>query len=238
MKFKLSILVFLAAFSVSYAQDSEATVNQTFTRNADRAFVLVTSNNAQNFGAYYYKNPRRRVDGSFYLFDTFDNDAVIYLKSGQRLLLKGNINLNIERNTFVSKIANDSLYSFGNNNVEKIIVGKRVFKHVFSDGGGRTYEVIFEDPKFTILKGFDVRFVTGSANPMLARSNDRYVRNETYYVLQDNSLNKFALKKKKILKLLEADQERKTKFEQQMQEFKFSYRKVDDVIRALRLTQK
>ena len=69
----------------------------------------------------------------------------------------------------------------------------------------QVYELIYSGKNFTLLKGFDVKLVTGSGNPMVNRSNDKYVKKESYF-LRSNSektIENFKMNKRSLNRLFE-----------------------------------
>ena len=65
-------------------------------------------------------------------------------------------------------------------------------------------EVIFESDDFSVLKGFKVELIEGSANPMVNRLRDKYVRKHDYFLKSENTIKPFKLKKSRIMKLVDA----------------------------------
>ena len=125
--------------------------------------------------------------------------------TGERFLVK-NINLNISRNAFEAKINdNDSIFSFTFNNIKQIIINGKSYKNYYYNEDNRVYELIYSGRNFTLLKGFDVKLVTGSGNPMVNRSNDKYVKKESYF-LRSNSektIENFKMNKRSLNRLFE-----------------------------------
>lgn len=187
-----------------------------------------SSTNASFGSSVYFVNPKRLIDGSVYLFDDWNNRAIIYTTNHEKYALY-NINLNIKRNSFESKVGNDSLFSFSFNNIEKFVINNRVFINYYWDNDNRVYEEIAKNKDFEILKGFNIKYVEGSSNPMLNRKNDKYIRNETYYVRKNNKIAFLNLKKSRILKLLELDDEKEAKVLNYADENKLSFKKEEDL---------
>ena len=195
------------------------------------------STNASFGASVFFVNPKRIIDGTIYLFDDWSNRGIIYTTAHDKFAIN-NINLNIQRNAFESKVGNDSLFSFSFNNIEKFVINNRVFKNYYWDNDNRVYEEIATQKNFEILKGFNVKFVEGSSNPMLNRKNDKYIRNESYYVRKDGKITFLALKKSRILKLLDLNDQQKQKVLDYADQNKLSFKNEDDLKKILNYASK
>ncbi len=202
--------------------------NEGFRNNAD-ALVLAANATQGSFGATaHFTNPKRTTDGSVYLFKKWKNYAMIVTINDEKFSLN-NINLNIEKNVFVSKISEDSIFTFNFNNIDKFIVNNRKFKSFYHINENRVFEVIYESDDFTIMKGYRVSLIEGSANPMINRKNNKLVQKSSIYVMKGNDINSFKLSKKRILALIGNDAERVNKIEQFASENRLSYKDPIDV---------
>jgi len=209
MKTSIKFAVLLLSF-FGYAQTNSST--SALTNNTARALQDVSnSNTIQSYGASVFVNPQKTVDGSIYLFKDWKNYAKIVSVDNDVFSLN-NLNFNIEQQVFQSKISEDSMFTFGFNNISKFIVQGKTFKQFSSDKGRKVYEVISESKVFTILKEFRLDVVEGSSNPMVNRKNDKYKTKESYFIKKDNSIQKFKLKKKTLLDLLKNNNESVTVF--------------------------
>jgi hypothetical protein len=177
-------------------------------------------------------NPPREVDGTEYLFDDWKNYAIIYTEDNQRFALK-NINLNIKQNAFVSKIDDDSLFTFNFNNIKKVEINGKNYKNYYWNDDNRVYEIIYEGKDFSIIKGFKIVEVTGSANPMLSRTRDRLVRKWFYYIKNDKGINHFKLTKSRIFKALKISEAEKSKVVDYAKRNKLSFRNEDELKKIL-----
>jgi len=223
-----SVLSIILIFSISFLSAQ----NDNFSNNQSSTSTGISSPFNNSFGgSTYYTNPKEFVMGSIYLYDDWENTGIVYTRTNQKFVLQ-NLNLNIQRNAFQVKISKDSLFTYNFNNIEKFVVNNIIYKNFYSEDGKRIYEIIYESDDFTILKGFHIEFVTGSANPMVNRPNARYIRKKTYYLRKDKNIKPYKLSKKKIVKLID-DQERIAKLEQFMEENKLSYKKSEDLKKGL-----
>ena len=174
--------------------------------NTQTDFRSAVSGETTNFGtSFFYNQPNKVVLGSAYLFDEWKNNGEIQTLTGERFLVR-NINLNISRNAFEAKINdNDSIFSFNFNNIDQIIINEKKYKNYFSNGDNRVYQVIYNDKNFSLLKGFSVKLVTSSGNPMVNRSNDKYVKKREYFFrkVNDNLIDSFRLNKRSLNKVIQ-----------------------------------
>jgi len=184
--------------------------------------------NDTNYGSSFFYNTRNVVLGSVYLFDEWDNSAEIHTLSNERFLVR-NINLNINRNAFEAKLTDsDSIFSFNFNNIKHVAINDKIY-----NDDNRVYEIIYETEKFSIMKGFAVKLVSSSGNPMVNRSNDKYSRFSSYFIKLNNSIKPFKLRKKSIINLLSADKNSISRLEIYINTKKLSYKNEKDVIQIL-----
>ena len=148
-------------------------------------------------------NPPKPIDGTVYVYDNWRNNAVIETTEGSQLRLRDNLNFNAMKNTFEAKMGRDSIFTFDFTNIEKMVVNNKTYKNVYSpvDGGYRIVEVLAENDDFTIYKDYHIDIKEGNPNPMLARSNDKYIMKDSYYVKKGNSFKRFKMRKSDFLKL-------------------------------------
>ena len=198
MKKVLSILAVFAIYNINaQASSGGGDLNQSGVM-ADMA-----SFDAGFSGGFVVKNANRRVvEGTYYLYDEWNNTSVIYTSDEQQFLLR-NINLNLKTNAFESQIDKDNVYIFNFNNIDRFVINNKVFKNYYWDDDNRVYQVIYESEDFQVLKGYKVVLVEGSANPMLSRKNDRYIKKNYYFIRENDQIKRFKLKKNKILKLID-----------------------------------
>jgi hypothetical protein len=189
---------FLFFCLLGYSQDS----NDGFSSNLSNNLSTAASNNISNHGSTgYFYNPKRAVDGSEFLFDSWENNAVIFTTNNNNFKLK-NINLNIKSNSFLSKINKDSIFTFNMSGIDKIVINNKIYKNVYIEETKAICEVVFESEKYSVLKSFYIQTVDGSPNPMINRANDKIIRKKRFYVLEGESVNNFRFSKRKVLALV------------------------------------
>ena len=204
--------------------------------NSQTDFRSALTGETTNFGtSFFYNQPSKVILGSAYLFDEWNNDGEIQTITGERFLVR-NINLNISRNAFEAKINdNDSIFSFTFNNIKKIIINGKSYKNYFYNEDNRVYELIYSGNNFSILKGFSVKLITGSGNPMVNRSNDKYVKKESYFIRSSDTktIESFKLSRRSLNKLFENSSMDMSRILAFIDSNNLSYKDENNVIRML-----
>ena len=204
--------------------------------NTQTDFRSALTGESTNFGtSFFYNQPSKVILGSAYLFDEWNNDGEIQTLTGERFLVR-NINLNISRNAFEAKINdNDSIFSFNFNNIKQIIINGKYYKNYFNNEDNRVYELVYSGKTFSILKGFTVKLVTGSGNPMVNRSNDKYVKKESYFIRSTDkkTIESFKMNKRSLNKLFENNLKDVSRILAFIDSGNLSYKDEKDVIRML-----
>ncbi len=204
--------------------------------NSQTDFRSALTGETTNFGtSFFYNQPNKVILGSAYLFDEWNNDGEIQTLTGERFLVR-NINLNISRNAFEAKINdNDSIFSFNFNNIKQIIINGKNYKNYFYNEDNRVYELVYTGKTFSILKGFTVKLVTGSGNPMVNRSNDKYVKKESYFIRSSETkvIESFKMNRRSLNKLFENSFKDVGRILAFIDSGNLSYKDEKDVIRML-----
>ena len=204
--------------------------------NTQTDFRSALTGESTNFGtSFFYNQPSKVILGSAYLFDEWNNDGEIQTLTGERFLVR-NINLNISRNAFEAKVNdNDSIFSFNFNNIKQIIINGKYYKNYFYNEDNRVYELVYSGKTCSILKGFTVKLVTGSGNPMVNRSNDKYVKKESYFIRSTDkkTIESFKMNKRSLNKLFENNLKDVSRILAFIGSGNLSYKDEKDVIRML-----
>ncbi len=194
---------------------------------------IATGGNDYSYGSTFFYNTRNVILGSVYLFDEWNNSAEIHSLSNERFLVR-NINLNISRNAFEAKLTDsDSIFSFNFNNIKHLVINDKIYKNYFYNDDNRVYEIIYETSKFSIMKGFSIKLVTSSGNPMVNRSNDKYAKFSSYFIKLNNSIKPFRLRKKSIYNLLDDDKNIIQRLESFVNTKNLSFKRENDVVQIL-----
>jgi len=83
------------------------------------------------------------------------------------------------------------------------------------------------------MKGFAIKLVSSSGNPMVNRANDKYAKFSSYFIMQNNSIKPFKLRKKSVYKLFNGDKNVISRLESYVLNKKLSYKKEDDIAQIL-----
>jgi hypothetical protein len=188
----------------------------------------------EQFGnSMMFYNPKRQIDGKFHLFETWNNTAVIYTLSDDKFFVK-RVNLNLKRNSFEAKMNDsDSIFSFTFNNIKKIVIGNDIYKNYYYNDDNRVYQMLYDSEKYKLMKGFEVKLISGSANPMVNRPNDKYVRGEDYFIMTNGVINPIKLKKKSIYKTLNLDKMSTSQLNMFIESNSLSLKKEEDIVKLL-----
>lgn len=176
-------------------------------------------------------NPPKNIKGSIHLFDTWRNTSVFEVNGSEKKLLLKNINYNIDRDVFESQIGKDSIFTFNFENIKNITINSREFQNIYapSFSANKTFEVIYQDDSFALLKRYYLTVTEGSDNPMVNRPS-KFVQKSEYFVKKGNSVRPFKMKKKDIMALARKKSKDLDAF---AKENGLSYKKDNDVKRML-----
>ncbi len=218
-----TFLTFLSILTVGIvnAQDSAALNNRVV--NNSGMLTKAASSNVSYGASTFFVNPAREVQGSVYLFEEWENRGVLVTIDKQRYGVK-NINIDLKNQSFQSRFSKDSMFNYNFNTIDRFIINNKVYKNFYYNEDNRIYEIIHETPEYTILKGYKINLVEGSANPMLNRKTDKYVQKYDYYVKTDSEIKNFKLSRKQVLKLINADKEDLDKIMEYIKENNLSFK--------------
>ncbi|MBT8259091.1 MAG: hypothetical protein KJO49_11500, partial [Bacteroidia bacterium] len=124
------------------------------------------------------------ISGSTLLYSNWENSGMIRV-AGTEYKVK-NINYDIQRGEFLTKLNDGRMITYDFNGIEEIRVNDDVFKVLYDNSSHvyRVFQVLMEEPEFMVLKGFDLKLVEGSGNPMLNRNTNKIKKTESLFVKQ------------------------------------------------------
>ena len=110
MRHLLLSISFLFSISLSFAQTSS--VESGGSQAMENYAQLAAGNGASYGNSMMFYNPKRYIDGTIHLFESWNNTAVIHTISDDKFLVK-RVNLNLKRNSFEAKMNDSWHYGFG-----------------------------------------------------------------------------------------------------------------------------
>ena len=228
MKFPFFIITVLFVTSSLSAQNAQVESGGAL----DELNNKLISGNSFGSSMMFY-NPKRYIEGTIHLFEDWNNTAVIHTLSDDKFLVK-RVNLNLKRNSFEAKLNDsDSIFSFTFNNIKKIVIDNKIYKNFYYDDDNRVYEMLYDTDEYKFMKGFDVKLISGSANPMVNRPNDKYVRGEEFFLMLNGSINPIKLKKKSIYRYLKMNKLNTSKLDIFIESNSLSLKRINDIIKVL-----
>lgn len=177
-----------------------------------------------------FVNPDFKTDGSAYYFDNWDTEGIIFTKENGSFKIK-NVNVNLYNNTLDAVYDENSVYTFDSKNLMKIVINDKVFRIIDMDGELKIFELIFRND-FSVYKHYDVLYSEGSINPMHARSTNKYIKKEKYYLYRNRELSKMKLSKKAFSKMLETDKVDQQAILAYMDKGKISLKEEEDLLKV------
>ena len=172
------------------------------------------------------------TDGNVLLFEDWKNRGVIEVEDKRYIF--DNMNFHLVKSVFMSKIDKDSVVSFDLSTFNRIVINDLVFKSIYNPAtrGNENFQVIYENPKVSILKNYEIVVTEADPNPMINRQKRKIEKKGTYYIKKGNSIKPFKFKKKNIAALAG---DRSGEMIQYAKTNKLSFREDRDVSRMLTL---
>ena len=202
----------------------------------DSDYVQILGMTSTDFRNLSNNKTNDKVDGSPYLFEHWINLAKVFYNDREYDFQSFNYNIYAER--FEVKIAEDSVFVINSLNVKKVIVNNKVFKHYMDSESQKNvyFEEIIDFDDYRILRKHSVKINSGTINPLTREklSNDRLVKNETFYIfdLMDQSLKIIQLKKSNIQPLIK--KEKLDNINKYIIENRLKYKDIDDLKKIIK----
>ncbi|XRE44061.1 hypothetical protein ACIVBQ_002265 [Tenacibaculum discolor] len=158
-------------------------------------------------GSFSEFSSSKEINGTPYLFENWNNLSIITLTNGKEYKLN-NINFDIKKKKFVSKISNKKLFIF--ENIKKVTIKGKKYIEV----NNSFYQKIFYKEKgLSLLKKFKLKEVKPIINKMTYQviKKGTYKKIEEYFVKKEDKLKEVKLKRSSILKEFSKDLQVKVK---------------------------
>lgn len=218
IKFTLVIFYIIITFLINTIEAQNSTSNKSVIND------IITVNQKGVGNMSVSSRPNKAISGSVYLFQSSNNNSEVYLINGQKLTIK-NININLQKNSFESKIYNDSILTLDLEQVDKVVINGKIFKGLKDDFIHKIYEVIYEKDDRALLRGSVVKLIEKSLNPMLNRTEDKYIQKNTYYLKENENIKKINPNKKNILALVDGNEKEAIKVENYVKKYNSNLKK-------------
>ena len=194
------LLILVFCISPSFAQDKDDDDDNKTNIKSTR----------QGFGDYIgldmslgFVNARMRTEGSEYYFEDWNTEGIIYIKDKGRVKIK-NVNINLYDNRLEALYDETNVFTFDSDNLIKIIINGKVFRTFKIGNELKLFELFYND-KLAVYKYYSISFSKGSANPMLNRKENKFIKKEKYYIYKDKELTMMKLNKKSVSKMLASE---------------------------------
>ncbi|MEP2935447.1 MAG: hypothetical protein ABJM06_07005 [Gilvibacter sp.] len=183
-----------------------------------------------------FVNPKARTEGSAYYYEDWDSEAMIYLKEQGRYKVS-QVNINLYDNTLDALYDDDNVFTFDTKELLQIVIDKTIFRPFELDKKLRILELFYNN-KTPIYKHYYISYSKSSANPMINRRTNKYIKNVSYYVFRDGELIKMKLSRKAIAKLFTSDTLSEDAIESYIRDNHLSLKKEADLIQVLNFVNK
>lgn len=171
------------------------------------------------------------VDGSPYLFKTWNNLSKIIYEDKEFVITEFNYNIYSER--FEAKLSEDSVVIINPRNIEKIVINNKTFGRYLDPVYQRNsyFEEVAKVDGLLLLKKYTVKIKPGALNPLTKEklTNDALVQDEVFYLcdLNNNKLKKIKLKKSTVQSLFNKDHLETVK--NYVKEQRLNYKDAEDI---------
>jgi len=179
-----------------------------------------------------FVNPKAKTEGSAYYFDNWETEGIIYTSDKQRFKIK-NVNINLYDNTLDALYDGNSVYTFNNENLAKIVINGKDFRVFKVDKEVKILESFFRG-KFSIYRYNSLIYRESSANPMINRKTNKYIKKSKYFVYKKGSLTKIKLSKKSFAKIFQSKTVSKESILGFLKKNDLSLSNEEDLLKALR----
>ena len=217
---KLNLLLLFISLA-TFGQDNDTNMWSGFDNDKPGGFT----------GVFY--NRVTPTEGTIYLFDNWEQNAVVHRILEDKFLVR-RVNFNLNKMSFDAKITeSEDVLSFSFDGIDKIEINNRVFKNILYKKSNRIFEMFYSDDNIKFMKGFQIKLIKASKDPMVNRPNDKYVKSESYFLMNKGVITRIKLKKKAIYKTLELNKEDISNIEVFIKSTSISLKKEQDIIKLL-----
>ncbi len=178
----------------------------------------------------------KTVDGSPYIYQTWENDSKVYFEDKVYTFKRFNYNAYAER--FEAKISEDSVYIINPRGVDKVIIRDKVYRRYLDTEYMRNsyFEEILVANDFLFLRKHFIVMREPNINPLtkVPEGLPKLLHQEDYYVKKgaNERLEKLRFRKKEVLKLISENSLKDV--ETYVKKHKLKYNNLHDVVSILK----
>lgn len=175
-------------------------------------------------------NINSEISGSYYLYNSWDNRGLVFLKKNKILKLNS-FNYNAFTDLFEVKISADSSFSFSKENVDSIAINNKIFKVIpgMSFGASEFAEILVDNNNILLIKKYNSALEKAKPNALTGNYDfpDKIKIEESYYIKNGSSFEPVSLNKNSLLKHFKSLKIEIKKFAKAN---KLSYNKESDIV--------
>ncbi|MGB5437808.1 MAG: hypothetical protein WBM98_18085 [Maribacter sp.] len=187
------------------------------------------------FGDYLVDKDEKTIEGSPYLYETWDNASKVYFN--EKAYTFNTFNFNAYAGQFEAKLSADSVFIVNPSGVDKVVLGNKVFKrYVDPEIQRNTYfEEILKAKDLLLLRKYYTSIKKAEVNPLTKTPMGLPMLKleEDFYILKGEStqLEKINFKKSSVLDLI--DKKVVKKVQSYVKENGLKYNNLEDVTSIL-----
>lgn len=202
--------------------------------NAGISWAQTSVSASQAFGDVFKVRLFDDVQGSIYLYDSWQNTGKIVINKNNKFLLK-NINFNLKDGNFETEISEDSIFVFNSKSIKEVQVSNKTFikKFNYESQSEEFFELIYESDNILLYQKPILKKIQGVFNPLTQeKSPDVLDIDYRFYFEKDNSnVREIKLKRKDVLNCLSGKKQEISEF---VKNKKLKYNNIDDLLRIFK----
>ncbi|WP_405251158.1 hypothetical protein [Dokdonia sp. Asnod3-C12] len=228
----VATIFILTTFSLFGQQSSVTETNFNALSSISNAGAPNTIGTASGSSSMFSSSPTN-VEGSYYVFENWENNAVIELNNGKKYVLEQNFNINAYKGSFESKISEESVYIFELGDIKKVNINYNpyVVKYFKKENKFVLFQELGNYNGKTLLKDFKAELIQRGSDPYRGNLNDQIVINSNYYISQNDEIIKIKLKKSSIINQFDNESNAVKTF---MKDEKLSFKEDNDLRKLFR----
>ncbi|WP_300434109.1 hypothetical protein [Christiangramia sp.] len=149
----------------------------------------------------------KNIDGTFYLFEDWDNYAILY--TNRKAVKLRSFNYNLKKELLEIRLSKDSVFSINSSTIDSLSINNRLFKPIKIPGSKAVFsEIIFEQGDVILVKNYQTKIKEAELNLITGRYDfpDKIEKELNYYSSLGNygNLKQINLRKREILNFFDS----------------------------------